>query len=172
MVLIMLGSSYAQCCTTAGLLPLPARSSCTENGKLVLSGDFSINVVSIGSAAAGAVMASASDRFEKILFAHGGRSAPLNDKGDKDGAFVKLPHVLQSLDVSVSAAQVVAQLGTNESYSLRVNVAGAILSAPTLQGALHGLQTFAQLCRYDYDTDTVVVDGWWDIEDSPRFSRE
>jgi hexosaminidase len=57
-------------------------------------------------------------------------------------------------------------LGEDESYTLDVTAEGALLKAPTREGALHGLETFAQLVVLAQDGFEVAAVH---IEDSPRF---
>uniref|UniRef100_A0A7C9EL37 Beta-hexosaminidase n=2 Tax=Opuntia streptacantha TaxID=393608 RepID=A0A7C9EL37_OPUST len=64
--------------------------------------------------------------------------------------------------------------GVDESYNLSVPAAGnptyAHIEANSVYGALHGLQTFSQLCNYNFKTRLIEV-GWvpWTIVDGPRF---
>ena len=161
---------------TTGLVPLPASVSSgddTPTPPLPLSPAFTI--ATADGAAPGPVLSAAFQRFEALLFAHGGRSTGQTDRTAADET------VLRTLAVNVSAGEAQAagaaaapQLDGDESYSLHIGAAGgtATLAAPTLQGALHGLQTFSQLCRYDYDTERVVIDrAPWTIDDRPRFSH-
>ncbi len=57
-------------------------------------------------------------------------------------------------------------LGEDESYTLDVTPEGALLKAPTRAGALHGLETFAQLVTLTQDGFVVPSVH---IEDNPRF---
>ena len=62
---------------------------------------------------------------------------------------------------------------TNESYVLTVAKDGtASLDAPTVYGALHGLQSFASLWERASSSDDLAVRGLpWSIADAPRFSH-
>jgi hexosaminidase len=155
---------------TAGVqavVPLPATAS-SGSIPVVLASGFTISTAGAGS---NAVLASAIARIEAIIFAHGGRSPP--DRGSSSVAS------LQMLQVNVSHSFERPRLGGDESYSLLVGAAGtaadsaaATLTAPTINGALHGLQTFAQLCQFDYDADAVVIaHAPWSIDDRPRFTH-
>ena len=79
---------------------------------------------------------------------------------------------ISSLSVSVgSLAEDFPQLNDNESYTLAISAAGeATLAAPTVFGALHGLETFSQLVRFDFIGGAYTL-RWapWRIEDEPRF---
>jgi hexosaminidase len=57
-------------------------------------------------------------------------------------------------------------LGEDESYKLEIASTGALLSAPTVTGALRGLETFSQLVAPDADSFSVPA---LHIEDHPRF---
>jgi hexosaminidase len=165
-----------------GIVPLPASSShhggsssssnnSTTSEMVALSTAFTI--VTAGDdvdTTASTILARAFARCEGQIFAHGGR--PGNSKN------TTMMAVLPQLTVNVHAGfgDVVPQLHNDESYSLVVTVSGAtaaaVLSAPTLQGALHGLETFSQLCRYDFDSDRAVIVGApWHIQDTPRFTH-
>lgn len=83
---------------------------------------------------------------------------------------------LTTLKVLVASDSESLYLGVNESYTLSIPEGGSVatLSAPTVWGALHGLESFSQLITsapnalnsYDYYIGNVPVT----IEDSPRFS--
>ena len=80
--------------------------------------------------------------------------------------------MVSSLTVAVSSlAEDFPQLGDNEGYSLSVSASGqATLAAPTVFGALHGLETFSQLVRFDFNAQAYAL-RWapWQIVDAPRF---
>ena len=153
-----------------GLVPLPANAT-SSSSQVALSPAFTITTAAAVSgkpAVPGPILAAAMERFEGLLFAHGGQDA---DHANQHS----LPQ-LHYLAISIADgfADSSPQLSGDESYSLQVGAAGgtAKLHATTLQGALHGLQTFAQLCRYDFDTAAVVIDSApWTVSDSPRFSH-
>jgi hexosaminidase len=60
----------------------------------------------------------------------------------------------------------VEKLGEDESYELKVNASGAMLTAPNTLGILHGLQSFLQLVATGANGFFVPVVT---IEDQPRF---
>ncbi|WJX88632.1 beta-N-acetylhexosaminidase [Trifolium repens] len=70
------------------------------------------------------------------------------------------------------------KLGVDESYTLQIStanessVAGNVtIEANTVFGALRGLETFSQLCSFDYTTKTVKIHkAPWSIQDKPRFA--
>ena len=60
------------------------------------------------------------------------------------------------------------QLGVDESYSLSLSDSGGTLTAPSVWGALRGLETFAQLVQWD--GDRYVLCGLpLTLSDRPRF---
>ena len=61
------------------------------------------------------------------------------------------------------------QLGVDESYSLSLSEGGGTLTAPSVWGALRGLETFAQLVQWD--GDRYVLCGLpLSVSDRPRFA--
>lgn len=78
---------------------------------------------------------------------------------------------LSGLEVRVKQSNVELGLGVNESYTLTVPTTGVVqISAETVFGAYHGLETFSQLVAFDFDDQTYAVHGApWKIEDAPRF---
>ena len=162
-LLLFLGSLVCLMRPNAGLVPLPAKST-SGSLSLALSQTFEIRTT---GPHAGALLAAAFRRIEDIIFAHGGRTTAPLPQGES---------LLASLVVNIADDREDApQLGDDESYRLTITAgrsAFASLNAPRLQGALHGLQTFAQLCRYDYDQDYVAIDqAPWNITDAPRFAH-
>jgi len=67
---------------------------------------------------------------------------------------------------SQNASPDVPVLGENESYQLEITPTGARLSAPTVTGALRGLETFSQLVAPDAHSFSVPA---LHIDDHPRF---
>jgi hexosaminidase len=65
-----------------------------------------------------------------------------------------------------AASPDVPSLGQDESYQLEIAPSGARLSAPTVTGALRGLETFSQLIAPDADSFSIPA---LHIEDHPRF---
>ncbi|GAB4855915.1 hypothetical protein Ancab_024555 [Ancistrocladus abbreviatus] len=69
--------------------------------------------------------------------------------------------VLGGINVAIASPSSELQYGVDESYKLIVPSPGeqayARLEAPTVYGALHGLQTFSQLCHFNYRTRAIEV---------------
>uniref|UniRef100_A0A7N2QY12 beta-N-acetylhexosaminidase n=1 Tax=Quercus lobata TaxID=97700 RepID=A0A7N2QY12_QUELO len=94
-----------------------------------------------------------------------------------DGNFSKIHTslLLQGLHVVVLSADDQLQYGIDESYKLSVPASGkpgyAYLEAHTVYGALHGFQTFSQLCLFNFTTRVIEVPMVpWTVIDQPRFS--
>ncbi|KAG1371649.1 Beta-hexosaminidase 1 [Cocos nucifera] len=85
---------------------------------------------------------------------------------------------VSELTVFVSSDNETLQLGVDESYTLYVGgegrlsiLGGASIEANTIYGAMRGLETFSQLCIFNYETKTVeVYNAPWYVQDEPRFA--
>ncbi|GAB2218460.1 hypothetical protein Droror1_Dr00001683 [Drosera rotundifolia] len=82
--------------------------------------------------------------------------------------------VLKGINVVIHSPSEELQYGVDESYALTIpdpgNSAYARIEANTVYGALHGLQTFSQLCYFNFNTKVVEVgQAPWTITDRPRF---
>lgn len=81
---------------------------------------------------------------------------------------------LAEVIVSVDSDCETLQLETDESYRLEIpsNGSAARVHAPTVYGAVHALQTFSQLCSYDWRVKAVQIkETPWSIKDKPRFAH-
>ncbi|KAL6516758.1 hypothetical protein OROHE_018046 [Orobanche hederae] len=83
--------------------------------------------------------------------------------------------VLKGIHVLVVWPADELQHGINESYKLQIpdpnNPLYAHIEAQTVYGALHGLQTFSQVCHYNISTRGILVQQVpLTIVDQPRFS--
>jgi len=78
---------------------------------------------------------------------------------------------LTALEIHVTDASTDLQLGIDESYVLHVPVGGfANVTAATVFGAYHALQTLSQLVSFNFSSGTYELEGApWHIEDSPLF---
>ncbi|KAL9234843.1 hypothetical protein vseg_009666 [Gypsophila vaccaria] len=84
--------------------------------------------------------------------------------------------LLKGLNIVVHSSSDELHYDVDESYSLSVPVGEggkpvyASIEANSVYGALHGLQTFSQLCRYNYKTRLIEIGlAPWTITDQPRF---
>ncbi|KAA8538832.1 hypothetical protein F0562_025524 [Nyssa sinensis] len=83
--------------------------------------------------------------------------------------------LLKGIHVFIFSPNDELQYGVDESYKLLIPANGnpvyAHLEAQTIYGALHGLQTFSQLCHFNFTTRAIEVHQVpWTIIDQPRFS--
>jgi hexosaminidase len=79
---------------------------------------------------------------------------------------------LQIHIVQRTTPQDVPFLGMDESYVLKVQAPNATLTAPTVWGAVRGLETFVQLFRMNGDKVSILgggMEGGFTIKDAPRF---
>ena len=91
-----------------------------------------------------------------------------NEGGD-GGSPPPLNGSLTSFTIMVTTSDDLLRLGVDESYTLNVAASGiALLVAPTVFGALHGLETFAQLVSYNFASQSYQI-ALADIKDAPRF---
>ncbi|XP_006645150.1 beta-hexosaminidase 3-like [Oryza brachyantha] len=82
--------------------------------------------------------------------------------------------VLTSVNVVVHSSEDELKFGVDESYNLSIPTAGnplhAQIEARTVFGALHALQTFSQLCYFDFTSRLIeIISAPWTISDTPRF---
>jgi len=83
---------------------------------------------------------------------------------------------IEKLNVVVASADEALKFGMDESYTLSVAAGAAVLSAPTVWGALRGLETFSQLARHTWTTNAVgAINASYNevcevmVTDAPRF---
>lgn len=79
---------------------------------------------------------------------------------------------LDAVDVVVASSDETLFFGVDESYTLTIANSTASISAPTLYGALHALETFSQLAD-NYGrvaTPHLAVPATLHISDAPRFA--
>ncbi|KAL5580075.1 hypothetical protein UlMin_012517 [Ulmus minor] len=143
--------------------PMP-QSVTFGNGILVISKDFHLNKQN--NDASGIL----EDGFSRLL---------LDIKADHvgDDKVPKNSSLLQGLNVNVLSNNVELKYGIDESYKLSIPESEmgkpvfAYLEAKKVYGALHGFQTFGQLCQFNFKTRVIEVDQVpWTIVDRPRFS--
>eukprot|EP01051_Picozoa_sp_SAG22_P025952 SAG22_NODE_7943_length_696_cov_0.825796_1_plen_181_part_00 len=142
------------------LWPLPAKFS-NGTANAFLAPDFAFGCAA-AAGGCGTVLPAAFARYTGLIYA------------EQDTAAATGPAVLGGLTVIVDSPDDTAktlQFGMDEGYTLSVPANGkATLRAPTVWGALRGLETFSQLVEYDWDGGTHFVWGTpWHISDAPRF---
>lgn len=124
-----------------------------------------INAASFNFVATGATsetLSAAFKRYGAIVFpaARRDRTSAAVPTGDNASGS------LTALTVNVSSASLELGLSTDESYALHVSATAATIVAPTVYGAMHGLETFSQLVDCSGSDCSVAVA---DVEDAPRF---
>ena len=153
----VVGQSVTAKCSTS-IWPLPKTYSAGSTRRVVNS-EFLFELH--GAAADSDIMKAAAARYATLLFPHGGT--------DTDAS----TDALSKVHIYIESASGELQLDTKESYTLLVPATGdegVRISAPTVFGAMHGLETLSQLISYDPDGDAyVVAHSPAVIEDAPRF---
>jgi hexosaminidase len=146
-IVLMALASLARAASPA-LMPLPVRVD-PRPGHLVIDGAFSAKATGVTDARLDAAIRRFTSRLSRqtgLLFT--GSDAPV-------------------LKVECAArGPENPTLGEDESYTLDVASDGALLKAPTVAGALHGLETFSQLV---VPGSAGFEAGAVHIEDRPRF---
>ncbi|KAL8232008.1 hypothetical protein R6Q57_001786 [Mikania cordata] len=148
------------------LWPLPSNFT-SGNETLVVDPNLSISVS--GNGGSSVIVREAFARYKTIIFKHVG-SSKSRGTSNSDYDVNKVTVIVHSDDEEL-------QLGVDESYTLlvaknnRLSIIGeVIIEANTVYGALRGLETFSQLCSFDYGTKTVqLYNAPWFITDKPRF---
>jgi hexosaminidase len=130
------------------LMPLPARME-PGTGALVIDGSFAVKTTAFSDARLDAALR----RFTARL----SRQTGLLFTGS-DNPTLKVDCAARGPESPT--------LGEDESYTLDVAPTGAVLKSPTIAGALHGLETFAQLV---VPGPSGFEAGAVHIEDRPRF---
>ncbi|RZB54133.1 beta-hexosaminidase 1-like [Glycine soja] len=155
------------------LWPLPAEFT---SGGDTLSVDPALTLSVAGNGGGSAILREAFGRYRGIVFK--------NTAGVGFSFIRKLRERLVSsvsafdvdtLKITVHSDNEELQFGVDESYTLLVPKAKessqVTIEANTVYGALRGLETFSQLCSFDYTTKTVkIYKAPWSIQDKPRFA--
>ncbi|XP_058772022.1 beta-hexosaminidase 1-like [Vicia villosa] len=141
--------------------PLPAKFSF---GNETLSVDPALSLT--GTGANSPIVKAGFDRFKGIVFSNGYSFGFVRT--------AKTVYDVNKLNVVVRNNSEELQLGVDESYSLFITKAvgsGKVtIEANTVFGALRGLETFSQLCSFDYSSKKVqIYKAPWSIRDQPRF---
>jgi hexosaminidase len=136
--------------------------------------DPTVTLIVAGNGGGSLIIRAAFDRYMGIIFKHAsGRGSLLSRI-----RFLKMvEYDITSLKIVVHSDSEELQLGVDESYTLMVSkkneqsiVGAATIEANTVYGALRGLETFSQLCAFDYITKSVqIYKAPWYIQDKPRF---
>ncbi|PSS33370.1 Beta-hexosaminidase [Actinidia chinensis var. chinensis] len=149
------------------LWPLPAEFTYGSD-TLAVDPDLSLSVGGTGGGSA--VVSAAFERYKAIIFKQ-------SSWFSKSRLRAKSAYDISKIRIIVHSDNEELQLGVDESYSLMVErsndrsiISEATIEANTVFGAVRGLETFSQLCAYDYVTKNVqVYKAPWYIRDRPRF---
>ncbi|XP_057476764.1 beta-hexosaminidase 1-like [Actinidia eriantha] len=150
------------------LWPLPSEFT-SGNDTLAVDPDLSLAVGGIGGGSA--IVSAAFERYKAIIFKQSSWSS-------KSRLRAKSAYDISKIRIIVHSDNEELQLGVDESYSLMVSrsndrsiIGEATIEGNTVFGAVRGLETFSQLCAYDYVTKNVqVYKAPWYIRDRPRFA--
>ncbi|KAG6665727.1 beta-hexosaminidase 1 [Carya illinoinensis] len=151
------------------LWPLPSEFTF---GNDTLSVDPSLSLTVGGKGGNSGILSAAFDRYRAIVFKHSDAFSIFSRFRGRRSVYD-----ISELNVIVHSDSEELQLGVDESYSLFIAkndgqsiIGGATIEANTVYGALRGLETFSQLCAFDYGTKSVqVYKAPWYILDKPRF---
>ncbi|XP_021813806.1 beta-hexosaminidase 1 [Prunus avium] len=152
------------------LWPLPSEFTF---GNKTLSVHPQLSLVVGGNGGNSSILRLGFDRYKAIIFKNShGVSSFDRIRGRR------LSYDVTKLKVVVHSDSEDLQLGVDESYNLFVQkkdgqsiVGEATIEANTVYGALRALETFSQLCTFDYGSKSVqVYRAPWYIRDSPRFA--
>jgi hexosaminidase len=147
-----------------GVLPVPVQ---VKNGtQTVLLSGSALNFVATTPSQD---LQNAFARYNALMF-----TRPSGDKAVADGSrkYAKSLPSLTTVTVTVANTTVPLQLGVDESYVLSVPADGssATITAPTVYGVYHALETLSQLVRYDFDLLSYKIPlAPLVITDAPRF---
>ncbi|KAG4202672.1 hypothetical protein ERO13_A05G351400v2 [Gossypium hirsutum] len=152
------------------LWPLPSEFT---SGNQTLTVDPTLSFSALGKGGNSKILIEGFERYKKIIFKHvSGISLFDKSRG------IRSVYDISELRVIVNSDSEELQLGVDESYTLFVAkkdgksiVGEATIEANTVYGALRGLETFSQLCAFDYETKSVqIYKAPWYIKDKPRFA--
>ncbi len=145
--------SAAATAATPALMPLPAVSTAGQ-GALAIGPTFTVALSGVSDAR----LQGAVDRFLTRLTSQTGIAMPTAKAADASHAVLRVECAAAGPDYP--------KLREDESYVLDVTPDGAVLKAPAVSGALHGLETFLQLVVPGASGFEVQA---MHIEDRPRF---
>ncbi|XP_057248562.1 beta-hexosaminidase 1 isoform X2 [Beta vulgaris subsp. vulgaris] len=171
---------------TLTLLSLSSPSSSSLNDSLTYiwplpeyftSGDETLTVdpdLSLSFSGGSPIISDAFFRYKRLIFTHAFKIPA----GFRSLRFSGPSFDIGVLQIVVHSSSEELQLGVDESYILKISgrddhsIVGVItIEANTVYGALRALETFSQLCTFDYISKTVkVFKAPWYIQDKPRFA--
>ncbi|OMP02641.1 hypothetical protein COLO4_10922 [Corchorus olitorius] len=168
--LLVLNSGFELDDSLTYIWPLPSEFT---SGNETLTVDPTLSLSVSGEGGDSKILKEGFERYKKIIFKHVyGVSVFDKLRG------IRSAYDISELKIIVNSDSEELQLGVDESYTLFVAkndgksiVGEATIEANTVYGALRGLETFSQLCSFDYGTKSVqVYKAPWYINDMPRFA--
>ncbi|XP_036972603.1 beta-hexosaminidase subunit beta isoform X2 [Acanthopagrus latus] len=149
------------------LWPLPQKVQISDVSFKLMGSSFKI--VDARQSSAGpscSLLQDAYRRYYEYMFGSAKRQQPYKSKRTGPTELTELQVWITSPD---SECDGYPSVTSNESYELSVDQPFAVLKAPTVWGALHGLETFSQLVYEDeYGTKSI---NSTQINDFPRFAH-
>lgn len=145
--------------------PMP-KSVTNGHKKLYISQDFQLITQGTNYTDASGILKEAFSRMLDVVKI--GHAIDANSSATHPSLLLKGLHIL------IVSTNDQLQYGIDESYKLQVpsheKPDYAQLEAQTVYGALHGLQTFSQLCYFNFESSSIEVPMVpWTIIDQPRF---
>ncbi|XVF75413.1 hypothetical protein PTKIN_Ptkin13bG0186800 [Pterospermum kingtungense] len=168
--LLVLSSGFELDESLTYIWPLPSEYT---SGNETLTVDPTLSLSVLGKGGDLKILREGFERYKKIIFKHvSGVSIFDRFRG------IRSVYDISELRIIVNSDSEELQLGVDESYTLLVAkndgksiVGEATIEANTVYGALRGLETFSQLCAFDYGNKSVrVYKAPWYIKDKPRFA--
>ncbi|KAG2403854.1 Beta-hexosaminidase 1 [Vigna angularis] len=160
--------------TPTYLWPLPAEYT---SGNEALDVDPALKLTVAGNGGGSVVLRAGFDRYRGIVFKHTGLGLGFSFIRKLRERLVSSvsAYDVDTLNITVHSENEELQFGVDESYTLLVPKAKdssqVTIEANTVYGALRGLETFSQLCSFDYTTKKVkIYKAPWSIQDKPRFA--
>ena len=174
--------------TTSAIWPLPTQISEGENDDLlIIPPSASAPFFRVASEKLGEVetLQDAFARYTDLTFPHPASDAGEDHEGNSAAEAASRRRLGQAHNIGggtlsgmvikvEDASEEAPQLNTDESYSLTIDTQhgnNGFITAPTIYGALRGLETFSQLVQFDFDTATyrLSVGVPLSVHDAPRF---
>lgn len=151
-------------------MPWPLPSDVSNGATTVVLGpDFAISTAAGGSSSS-PTLATAVQRYQQQVV---GMHTANPEAGQKGGGPVLRKLVVQVFNFDATYPQLNTAVG-NEAYTLTIpaNGSAATISAGTIWGAMHGMESFSQLVRFNFTGEVYsIANAPWVLHDSPRFAH-
>lgn len=169
-LLLILSINLPRAASKVFLWPMPQSVEWrTGSSAFLLSSDFHIK------SPENPILQRAAVRFKELIFSE--RWLPIEASTPHHLHLSNHTFILEYLEVVVTDLQADLQHGVDESYSIKVPESellrskfSARITATTIWGALHGLETFSQIVRrHSQETSKLVIEHSVHIKDKPLF---